>query len=293
MRRHCFFSLFLLIISLLLVAFLGCSATKSVVKKITPKKDDLKKRVMILPIIDQAGLKPGMAAQITADFVGLLKESPYLSLYGPPKDISWPSGTKSPLLGLVVAHDKLIEKADDLGLNAIITGVLNPVESTTKKTGIWPFRKFQKVFEVCMVINVMDMSSRTLLLSKLDLEEIFVDEEKVPDQMLRSTLTRILKRQASSVVSKLMEEPWKGKILAIDNATIKISAGKDTGLKPGYRFEVFSIGESIPAKDGRSLILLGKKVGEIKVTSIMEKHSIAVPVEKGPFMPGQIIRFRH
>jgi hypothetical protein len=99
-----------------------------------------------------------------------------------------------------------------------------------------------------------------------------------------------LEREAAVVAGRVEGEPWTGRILAVDNNTITINAGEDVGLQPGYRFEVFAWGESIPSNSGTSFDLLGKKIGEIEAASIMEKDSSAITVEGGPFLADQVIR---
>ena len=252
---------------------------------------------MFLPFIDHMGLGPTEAIQITSSFLELLRKSHNILLYEPPEGISWQLSSKSPEFG-IVPHPELFEKAEDLGVYALITGVLNPIEADTLKTGIWPLRKWRTVYEISMVINVADVTSKTLLLSRLESEEIsFTSEESqylkkqdVFDQILLKALPRILKREASAVEKKLAEMPWTGKILAADKDTVKINAGKNLGLRPGSRFEVFERGESITGWEGKRLDMVGKKIGEIKVTSVMEEYSLAVPLKEGAFLPGQIVK---
>jgi len=55
---------------------------------------------------------------------------------------------------------------------------------------------------------------------------------------------------------------------------------------------VFAPGKSIPSGSGRTIHLFGEKIGLIKVTSVMESHSLAEPVSGGPFEPKQFIRFK-
>ena len=141
--------------------------------------------------------------------------------------------------------------------------------------------------------------SKTLLLSNLESEEEWgsledkvksQDKKQLVDELLQEHMPRILKRQASAVLKKLLKDPWTGQILAVDNDTIKITAGKDIGLRPDQHFTVFARGESISSEGGQSFSLLGERIGEIRVTSIMEDQSLAVAVEQGPFSPGQAIR---
>jgi hypothetical protein len=55
---------------------------------------------------------------------------------------------------------------------------------------------------------------------------------------------------------------------------------------------VFTTGETIVAKGGRRLAILGKKVGELRAASVGEHESTAEPVKEGRFEAGQVIRSR-
>ena len=295
----CCSKLLYVLFSLLVLGMCGCGTTKNLVQKVTKSKPDLKKRVMVLPFIDQAGAGPEKAAQITLNFIELLRKSPDLLLYQPPKNFSMPPGAKTPEFG-IVTHTKLIETAEDLGMNVLITGVLNPIETHTKRAGIWPFRKSKINHEVSMVLNVVNVASGCLYVSRHESDEVVLavdrvkgqDKKEITDQVLGKGIPRILKRQAEAVAKSLTQHPWTGKILAVDNNTIKISAGKDLGVYTGQLLTVFAKGESVQSRTGKSIGLLGKKIGKIKVTSVMQKQSLAEPVANSVFLPGQIIRFR-
>ena len=297
MLRRYFVCSVLLVLSFLLIAIFGCSTTNSIIRTIRPGKADLKWRVMVLPFIDQAGLGQGKVAEITSNFSENLRKSRYLLLYEPPKGVFLSTETKSPDLSIVTPPE-LAGKLEDLGINALITAIINPVDITTKKAGIWPFRKLCRVCECSVVVNVVDIISRTLLLTRLESEKLSVpldqaqtqDEKEITNQILRKTLRPILKHQVSNIVRSLVEEPLTGKILAVDNNTIAINLGKDVGLHPGHHFDVFAREGSIPSLSGRSFYLLGKKIGEIKASSIMERYSLAVPLVEGHFLAGHLIR---
>ena len=299
MQGESFPVLFLLVFSFFLILIFGCSTTKSVVQKIKPNKDGLRKRVMVLPLIDLAKVGPGESAQINTIFINLLTKSPHFTLHKAPQDMPLPERAQSPET-CIATYPEVLQKAEDLGMNALISGVINPIETTTKKTGIWPFRSSSKIYEISLVMNIVDVTTRTLLLTQLESEKTALrsdevqgqDEKKIIDQVLEKKVPRILKRQASAVNRVMVDEPWSGKILSIENNSILFNAGNDVGIRPGQVFTVFAQGESISCKSGRSVDLLGKKIGEIKATSVMEKHSIAVPMVEAAFLPGQIIRFR-
>jgi hypothetical protein len=308
MRRQYFIAISFIILLLILIPFSGCTKTKSVFQKVLPESmtkkkrpsnPDLKKRVMVLPFIDLAGLGPEREAKITGEFLAELRKSRDLLLFGPPEGAVLPSKTKLCKLGIIKPENKLLKKAEDLGMNAIITGIVNPIQSANRKTGILFLSKSGKSYDISVVINVFDIMSKTLLLNNLESEEEWAsldkeaknqDEKQIIDELLQKNMPSILERQASAVSKKLSNDPWTGKILAVEKNTIKITAGKDIGLRPDQHFIVFARGESISSEGGQSYNLLGDRIGEIKVTSIMEDQSLAVPVEQGPFSPGQVIR---
>ena len=299
MKKQYFILLSSFFLSLSFFALSGCSTTKSVVDKIVPGAPDLKKRVMIAPLVDQAEFGRDRTAQIAANFVELLKESPNLLLFQGPRDIHSGTDSKSPEFGIVIPPE-LVQRAQDLGMNALIIAVLNPLEATTRKTGIWPFRDISRIIEISMTVNIVDTTSGCLYLTKLDSEEMdFLidelpgrDENEVLDQIIEAKMPRILKRQSSAVIESLMKEPWTGQILSVEDGMIKINGGKDVGVRPDQLFTVFAQGETITCRAGRSFDILGKKIGEIKTTSIMEKHSLAEPLDGGPFKAKQFIRLK-
>jgi hypothetical protein len=299
MNKKYLVGLLSLVLLIFLIGNFGCSTMKSFVHKVGPGGFGLKKRVMFLPIIDLSNVEKGLTSHMTADLVERLKKSPQLLLYEPSKV---PGALRKTPPGFgIAAQPELLKKAEDLDMNAIISGVLNPIEITSKKTGIWPFRKSRWFFKVSMIVNVIDVIRKTILLSHLESRDVpfslgeaqSQSEKELVDQALKESLPRILKRQASSIIESLEEKPWTGKILGIDNGTIKINAGEDIGLKPGHCFEVFARGESIPSVEGRVFFLLGKKIGEIKASKVMGKYSLAVPVKEGQFLAGQVISSRH
>lgn len=300
MRKRAFRRPAKIMLPLLLVALLGCGTTKSVVKKITPARDSIKKQVMIVPLVDQAGLGPTRTAQVHMKFVDLLKESPQLVLYQNTQGIRLPKRPQSNESGISPNPD-LIKKALDLGMNAIIIGILNPLEVTTGKTGIWPFRDVSSIVELSMTANVFDTSSGCLYMTQLESEEMSFlfdelqgrDENEIIDQILQEKMPPILKRQAAAVIEHLTEETWTGKILAVENGTVRINGGKNVGIHQGQLFTVYALGESIVCRTGKSLALLGEKIGEIRATQIMDDYSLAVPLAEAPLLAGQIVRSTH
>ena len=306
MKKRYLMSVILLVMALFLSSLSSCTKTKAVFKKMVPKSvvkkmrptPDLKKRVMVMPLIEHAGLGEEAGAFVTSTFLGVLKKSSHILIYESEKGTVASSKKKLTGLGVVVPDHKLIKKADDLGMHAIITGIVNPVETNTKKAGIWPFRKYHKTYEISAVINVIDVMSQTLLLTQLESEKESVSSKEIERtnekglilELVRDLLPGILKRQASVVSKTVSKLPWTGKVLAAEDEHIKINGGKDVGLRTGVYFSVHNRGEAISSGGGKVLGLLGDKTGEVKVIAVEEDHSVAVTVVGGPFKKGQIVK---
>jgi hypothetical protein len=310
MRRQHFQGLFFLLSAIILFAISGCSTTKAVVEAISPKavaekilptKSGLKKRVMVLPLVDDARLGSGRAAETTASLIKLLRKSPYFLVYQAPESVPLPKRDKHIKLS-ILTNPELIKRAEDLDINTLISGTINPIEITEKKTAFWtwPFRKALKSYEVSVVIFVIDVQDGTIYMINHESVEMTFrvdklkdqDQGKIIDRVLERAMPRILKRQSKAVTRGLAREPWSGRILSIENNSIMINAGSEVGVKPGQEFTVFAQGETIACKEGKSLKILGKRLGKIKVTSSMERHSLAVPVGEGEFSEGQVVKDR-
>ncbi len=307
MRKNNISGLFSLILFIVLISISGCGTTGALIEKVNPKniytsirepKPELKKKVMIVPFLDYARMGSEEKNEITTDFVARLTESPYILVYNAPEEVSPPQGTSSPKLGIFI-NPGLIKIARDSGMNALVTGVLNSINISSERKGIWPFRKSVKAFELSLVVNVIETTGGTILLTNLEMEKItipldeaeFQEEKEIITHVLVKALPSMLKRQAETVTRALLTKTWTGKILAVTNDAIKINAGEEVGLKPGHRFEVFGLGKPIKSKSGLPYRLLGEKVGEIEASTVMEDFSMAKPLAEGNFHPGQVIRF--
>lgn len=301
MRRNYRDALFFPTLVVLFLFTSGCGFTSSMINKVMPSEPAPLKRVMVMAFMDNADLAPGTAATLAAEFIKKLQNSPQLMLDPDPVETSRPASSKSPELGIVIPQD-LIKEAVREGVHALVTGVLNPVETYTEKRGFWPpwpFRNLHRVYEVSLVINVVDIDTRTLLYSRLESEKTSFPLEEDRDlqgkerhsAMLQEQLREVLKRQAEGTRETLEQHPWTARIAAVEDEAIRIDAGKTLGLSAGQRFKVLAEGERIQAQSGRQLYLAGKQIGTIELFAVREQHSLGRAVEGGPFAPGQIVRY--
>ena len=208
MYRSCLMSLLSLIFCFILITTLGCGKAKPPARDINPQSSGASKRVMVLPFIDNSGLGKGAGAQATAGFVEFLGKSRHVTLQDPPKGMVLPDDASSPKYG-IVTPPQLIKNAEALGLDALITGVVDPVAGVTIRRGIWPFRSTRRIYDVSAMISIVHVPSRTVLLTGLEMEktslpfEKKMDEKALARQALNEALPDVLKALASAASKSL------------------------------------------------------------------------------------------
>ncbi|MFC1884305.1 hypothetical protein ACFL2O_06020 [Thermodesulfobacteriota bacterium] len=290
-------SLFTAIVLFSVLAFSvsGCFITKPLVDKVKPSSL-LKKRVLIIPIYDQTGKHPNLVKEGTDQLISLITDSSHVLIVEPSEPLSISESNRSPEFGIITPPE-LVAKARKMGINALITCLLIPIEASTEKTGIWPFRRLSRVFEISMIVNVVDVTTGYLYITKLDSEKIsfpFKDAKEQTEagyvkKALADAVPEIIERQASVIVDILEESPWIGNIIQVTDKKIQIDAGRDVGAQPGQVFTVFARSDSIKQRSGQAIDLRGRAVGTIRITEVKEKSSFAVAVKEGGFVAGQII----
>jgi hypothetical protein len=296
------------------IGWTGCGTTKTVYNKFIPEKGGLKKRVMVLPMIDQAGLGEAKVQEAQILFLEeLRKVKNYLVQEAtlPPS-----SNNRNASQFDIIVDPYLSKKAEEIGMNVLITVTIHPIDVNVEKKGIWPILIIQRKLELSMVVSALDLTNGTLFMTNLestklkmeeqveDLEVLqiqseFKEEEAknpltfVEEEEFQEAVADMIKDQASAIMEVLKEEPWSGKILSVDGKDLVINAGRDVGLITGSLFEVFGKGESIQSVNGRSYHLLGPKMGEIKAVRVMEDQASAVPWKGTGFKAGQTIRVKN
>jgi hypothetical protein len=290
-------SIFTAIIFLSVLAFSvsGCFITRPIVDKVKPPSL-LKKRVLVIPIYDQTGKHTTLVKEGTNQLISLISESSHVLIVEPSEPLTINKSSRSPEFGIITPPE-LVGKARNLGINALITCLLIPIEASTEKTGIWPFRRLSRVFEISMIVNVVDVTTGYLYVTRLDSEKVFFPFKESKDKSeagyvkkaLADAVPEIIERQASVIVDILEESPWIGNIIRVKDKKIQIDAGKDIGAQPGQIFTVFARSDSIKQKSGHAIDLRGRAVGSIRITEVMDKSSFAVAEKEGGFVAGQII----
>jgi len=301
MKRYIVMRLFFVTLLLYMAHLTGCGISTSVSKigKAMPgERPGLKKKVLVLSVIDQAGIGEEKSEQITASLVELLKKDRRLLVHRSTTPIPPPSKIRSPRYGMTI-DPELVQKSETMGMHAVITGILTPFDFDSKKTGIWPFRRLRRIFEISMIVNVLDVTTKTLLFAELksakiktkrDVSEGQEEKSAIDKKIVDRALSHILEDQASAIKKVLKNRPWTGRLISADGKKIMINGGKDVGITAGSVFEVFGEGESITTASGRTIYLLGPKLGDIKADEVTENYASVAPVADERFKAGLMIR---
>ena len=289
---------------LFVVLTAGCATTHRIYSSVLPEKSGLKKRILVLPIFDQAALGESRIRSIESILISTLTKDGNVVVAAPSNPDAPSDKSKLTRYGIVIDPDQA-KKASQMGMNVLITAFISPPDFSSKKGGVWPFRRVKHEAEMSMVVNAFDVITGTLFLSHIESRKVkaevdsFEEEQEgqaskpeINEKGSEKALNQIVEAQASAVSRASRGQPWSGRILSAGTQGVTLSAGKDVGLSVGTIFEVFGVGEPIKSADGTFLVPLGIKVGEVKVTEVMESEALAEPINDGLFSAGQVIRVK-
>lgn len=288
------------LILLLLIQGIGCGTMGSLYNKVMPRDEDkIKKRVWVVPFLDQAGVGEKITVQTTTDLEGLLeKTGRFLVVKGmkttPSSHIVLTSES------VFMVNPALIKSADEMGIDIIIVGALSPFETNSRREGMWPFRKTKQKVDISLLVNAVDVINGGFLLSHLknvegEASSSGEGEERkstLKRTTLEEALSEIIENQAEVITEELRAHPWRSRVTSVDAEGLLVDGGSDIGLENGSVFEVYEIKDSIQSLDGRNLPLLGDKVGEIKVVKVLDSSVEATPLTGGPFEVGQVVQIK-
>lgn len=261
-------------------------------------RSTLRLKVLAPPMINMAGFEDEKAEMLTGTWITLLKGDESLlvsTLTGPEAPVSDISSAETG----IYTDPALIEMAEEMGVNILVTSVMEPLHYTADKGIIWPFNKFKGEYDVSMIAGVIDVPTGTMIFTfkedqKIDMGRV-PEGQTTPIALDQETLDNVLyelqERLSSEILDLLAEQAWRGKI-SLDDGKIRISGGTDVGITAGTLFDVFENGDAVKSVNGRIYYVNGPKAGEIRVTDVMEDYSLAVPMGEEVFEAGQIITFK-
>ena len=102
------------------------------------------------------------------------------------------------------------------------------------------------------------------------------DFENTPlGEATREAVTQVV----AAIVADLGDRPWEGRVVMVQGGQVYVNSGEAGGLRVGDVLTVFRPGEELvdPAT-GLKLGQVEERLGQLKITSVQEKYSIASPL---------------
>lgn len=244
------------------------------------KKPLLKKKILVAPVINKAGISDSQAEEIRQDFVNYLSKDDYLLISVLKK---WGDKDSASILtkyGTVI-NPAYAKSAEEKGMNIFLALVIHPIEVKEKRVGIWPNRKDGYNVLISMSVSALDTMNNTLIVYEDRTDDINFKEVEAgksdkwtPDyNMLKSKISSMTKKICSSVIEKLRKQPWQSKVI-VDGNDLVINAGTAIGLNENTVFEIFKKGELLESHSGGEYYLFGEKIGESVTRSISEDRAV-------------------
>ncbi|HEJ83919.1 MAG TPA: hypothetical protein ENO25_05065 [Desulfobacteraceae bacterium] len=280
---------------------LSAEAVKDVSDKILPGKEAvLKKRVLISPIMNQAGVDDEKIAMLNKRLEETLVVDSLITRTLSRGPAPSRAEMRTPHFGVIIDPD-LVKKAEDMDMNVLITCTLNPFEIETKKSGIWPLHRVKRQVEISISLQAIDVTYGTLFFNGLENRKFKIDKDLsekeeenwgIDDETLNEEFASILDDLSADLLDALRTLPWSGRIERFDNGTIRVNGGSDIGITEGSILEVYGKREEIRSVSGRSYYFLGPKDGEIRIEKVADHYSQAVPLGEEQFEVGQVVRIK-
>lgn len=260
----------------------GVDLTHATARLILPaKKPVLKKKVLVAPLVNQAGISKSMSENITRNCVSYLEQNKYLLVTQLNESSPSPEKIREIQYGIIIDHDQ-VKKAEKMGMNILVSFIMHPFDTEIKKTGIWPFRKMRREINISISVNALDTINDTLLVAKNESKYVTDnkynpdannDNQQIDYSILKGKINSMVKDLCSYVAKDLQKHPWHTKVIkTADN--IEIKAGSDVGISKNSVFDVFKRGDSIVSMSGRKIYIVGQKIGVIGVRSVSRDKTV-------------------
>jgi hypothetical protein len=263
------------------VSYVGGQAVKSLKGLVTPDaKPVLKKKILITPVINNSGIDNLQTDQIMQNSVSYISEDEYLVVSTLQKYEDRDQAFLNKPYGAIL-NPAYVKKSGASGINILLACIIQPVEVTKARKGIWPFRYDTNKVTLTVSINAVDTVNGTLVVYedetidfKSGLLNTGENDKWVPDvNLLQNEISDLTEELCSRAIEQLRKIPWQSEpVVEGDNYIIR--SGRDVGINENTVFELFKKGEPAKSNAGDQYFLLGEKMGETNVRSVAENSAI-------------------
>lgn len=164
-----------------------------------------------------------------------------------------------------------------LGLNAIVTGSVSQFGAKKEGKDFLISQSKRQIVEATVDVRVVDTETGQVLFADSGKGEVkkktgkFLGlgnkssyDETLEGEALRAAIVKFM----DNLTSQVNKKPWSCRVAAVEEGSIYLNAGQESGLEEGQKLNVFSQGKEI--KDPTTGLVIGrteKKIGTVKIAS--------------------------
>lgn len=188
-----------------------------------------------------------------------------------------------------------------LGLNAILTGSVSQFGVKSEGKDFIISQSKQQIVECTVDIRAVDAETGQVLLADsgkgvvrkasgqfLGMGNKSKYDETLEGEALRAAVVQFM----DNLVSQLNKKQWSGRVAAVEDGSVYLNAGEESGMQIGQKLKVFSQGKEI--KDPTTGLIIGrteKEVGVVKIASFFgDNGSVATVISGQTPAPGYLVR---
>lgn len=277
-------------------------STGKMVRDFRAPDDDLKKMVFRTGLNNQvSAAQQDLGATIDSRYIDVLPQScPALFLTGPENSEAAQSLNQLFQKSFTPTDSlTLIRIGKQLGLTAVVSSRFYAVAVRQQDTGFLWFRKKLPFAWISATTEVYDTETGAKYL-----DETFTRELKLTDESAESirkgnisavpavekAVFEIIQEMADAVCDAIIRKPWKGYVAKVSGETLNLSSGSRSGLSVGRVLKVYEPGQRIQGAEGQTFLLPGKKIGDIRITSVSPDSAEAVVTSGGGFQVDNVVK---
>jgi len=188
-----------------------------------------------------------------------------------------------------------------LGLNAILTGSISQFGAKKEGKDLLITQSKQQIVECTVDVRAVDTETGQVLFADsgkgvvrkatgqiLGMGNKSKYDETLEGEALRAAIVQFM----SNLVSQVNKKPWSCRVAAVEDGSIYLNAGQESGLEVGQKMKVFSQGREI--KDPTTGLVLGrteKEIGSGKISSFFGDNGSILSLNSGELpAPGALVR---
>ncbi|MFH0996554.1 MAG: hypothetical protein V1844_13815 [Pseudomonadota bacterium] len=193
----------------------------------------------------------------------------------------------------------LIRIGKQLGISAVVSSRFSAIAVRQQDSGFLWLRKKLPFAWVSATTEVYDTETGAKYLDETFTRELKLTDETAEDirkgnvssvPAVEAAVFEIIQEMADAVCDAIIRKPWKGYVAKVTEETLTLSSGSRSGLSAGRMLKVYEPGQRIKGSEGQTFLLPGKKIGEIRITTVFSDSAEAVATSGGGFQVDNVVK---